>query len=104
LLALTSKLAALHAQYLHDQVVLSSVNEIEALTSDLSRKIWPKIRILAAADKKAAAPPDAEAPDDRTVGLQLAETEAGVGSSASEVANLVLALNSAVGQDRSAIG
>jgi len=104
LLALTSKLAALHAQYLHDQVVLSSVNEIEALTSDLSRKIWPKIRILAAADKKAAAPPEAEAPDDRTVGLQLAETEAGVGSSASEVANLVLALNSAVGQDRSAIG
>jgi len=39
LLALTSKLAALHAQYLHDRVVLSSVNEIEALTSDLSRKI-----------------------------------------------------------------
>jgi hypothetical protein len=71
LLALTSKLAALHAQHLHDPVVLSSVNEIEALTSDLSRKIWQKISILAAADKQDAAPPEGEAPDDRTAGLQL---------------------------------
>jgi hypothetical protein len=72
LLALTSKLAALHAQYLHDPVVLSSVNETEALTSDLSRKIWQKISILAAADKKDAAPPEGEAPDDRTTaGLRL---------------------------------
>jgi hypothetical protein len=71
LLALTSKLAALHAQHLHDPVVLSSVNEIEALTADLSRKIWQKISILAAADKQDAAPPEGEAPDDRTAGLQL---------------------------------
>ena len=71
LLALTSKLAALHAQYLHDPVVLSSVNEIEALTSDLSRKIWQKISILAAADNQDAAPPEDEGHDDGTAGLQL---------------------------------
>jgi hypothetical protein len=46
LLALTSKLAALHAQHLQDPVVLESVNDIESLTSDLSRKIWQKISIL----------------------------------------------------------
>ena len=50
LLALTSKLAALHAQRLNDAVVLSAVNDIEALTADLSRKIWQKISILAMAD------------------------------------------------------
>jgi hypothetical protein len=46
LLALTSKLAALHAQGLHDPVVLDAVNDIETLSSDLSRKIWQKITIL----------------------------------------------------------
>jgi hypothetical protein len=46
LLALTSKLAALHAQHLVDPVVLDAVNDIETLTADLSRKIWQKITIL----------------------------------------------------------
>lgn len=46
LLALASKLAALHAQHLQDPVVLDAVNDIESLTSDLSRKIWQKITIL----------------------------------------------------------
>ena len=50
LLALTSKLAALHAQNLNDAVVLYAVNDIETLTADLSRKIWQKISILAIAD------------------------------------------------------
>jgi hypothetical protein len=54
LLALTSKLAALHAQNLNDPVVLSAVNDIEALTSDLSRKIWQKISILSAHNPPAA--------------------------------------------------
>ena len=49
LLALTSKLAALHAQHLQDPVVLDAVNDIETLTSDLSRKIWQKITIIDAA-------------------------------------------------------
>lgn len=47
---MTSKLAALHAQHLNDAVVLGAVNDIEALTADLSRKIWQKISILAMAD------------------------------------------------------
>ena len=46
LLALTSKLAALHAEGLQDAVVLSAVNDVETLCSDLSRKIWQKITIL----------------------------------------------------------
>ena len=46
LLALISKLAALLAQHQQDVVVLSAVNDIEALTSGLSRKIWQKITIL----------------------------------------------------------
>ena len=46
LLALTSKLAALHAQHLQDPVVLGAVNDIESLTADLSRKIWQKLTIL----------------------------------------------------------
>ena len=56
LLALTSKLAALHAQHLQDPVVLDAVNDIESLTSDLSRKIWQKITILDIAEPTAAEP------------------------------------------------
>ena len=57
LLALTGKLAALHAQHLQDPVVLESVNDIESLTADLSNKIWQKITILdiATADPRTAA-------------------------------------------------
>ena len=46
LLALVSKLAALHAQDLQDPVVLEAVNDLESLTADLSRNIWQKITIL----------------------------------------------------------
>lgn len=53
LLALVSKLAALHAQDLQDAVVLEAVNDVESLTADLSRKVWQKITIL---DMTAAAP------------------------------------------------
>lgn len=53
LLALVSKLAALHAQDLQDAVVLEAVNDVESLTADLSRKVWQKITIL---DITAAAP------------------------------------------------
>jgi hypothetical protein len=44
--SLLSKLAALHTQYLQDPVVLAAVNDVESLTSDLSRKVWQKITIL----------------------------------------------------------
>jgi hypothetical protein len=46
LLALVSKLAALHAQDLQDTVVLAAVTDVESLTADLSRKVWQKITIL----------------------------------------------------------
>jgi hypothetical protein len=46
LLSLTSKLAALHAQYINDPIVLDAVNDIEVLASNLSNKIWQKIVIL----------------------------------------------------------
>ena len=46
LLSITSKLAALHAQYLRDPVVLDAVSDIEVLSSNLSSMIWQKIVIL----------------------------------------------------------
>lgn len=49
--SLTSKTAALYAQFLRDLVVLKAVNGIEELTSGLSRKIWQKLVILHAANE-----------------------------------------------------
>ena len=44
--ALIGKVAALYAQSLPDEVIVSSVNEIEVLTTGLSRKIWQKIVVI----------------------------------------------------------
>ncbi|MFT5858879.1 MAG: hypothetical protein ACI865_000973 [Flavobacteriaceae bacterium] len=44
--ALIGKVAVLYAQSLPDDVVVRSVNEIEVLTTGLSRKIWQKLVIL----------------------------------------------------------
>jgi hypothetical protein len=46
LLSLSSKLAALHVQYVNDPVVLDAVNDIEVLASNLSDRIGQKIVIL----------------------------------------------------------
>ncbi|MFN7962594.1 MAG: hypothetical protein U0002_15095 [Thermoanaerobaculia bacterium] len=46
MLAILGKVAALYAQHFDDEVVLDTVNEIESLTSNLSRKIWQKLTIL----------------------------------------------------------
>jgi hypothetical protein len=46
MLALTGKLAALYMQGTRDPVIIQTVNEIEDLTGNLSRKIWQKIMIL----------------------------------------------------------
>jgi hypothetical protein len=46
LLSMSSKLAALHVQYLNDPVVLDAVNDIETLASSLAGKMWQKIVIL----------------------------------------------------------
>lgn len=44
--ALIAKVAALYSQSLPDEVVVGAVNEIEVLSTGLSRKIWQKIMIL----------------------------------------------------------
>jgi hypothetical protein len=46
LLSLTGKVASLYAERFPDEVVLSTVNNVESLSSGLSRKIWQKIMIL----------------------------------------------------------
>jgi hypothetical protein len=45
-LSLTGKLAALYVQEFDDPVALAAVNEVEELTTGLSRKIWQKLMIL----------------------------------------------------------
>jgi hypothetical protein len=46
MLSITGKLAALFAQSVNDEVVIEAVNDIENLSSNLSRKIWQKITII----------------------------------------------------------
>ena len=46
MLSLTGKIAVLYVQNFDDDVMLSAVNEIEELTTGLSRKIWQKLMIL----------------------------------------------------------
>ncbi|MBV1911656.1 MAG: hypothetical protein KUG78_20355 [Kangiellaceae bacterium] len=46
MLAIVGKIAALYAQELPETTVISAVNEIESLTSGISRKAWQKIMIL----------------------------------------------------------
>ena len=46
MLSLISKIAALYIQNFDDPVVLAAVDEVETLTTGLSRKIWQKIMIL----------------------------------------------------------
>jgi hypothetical protein len=45
MLSLIGKIAALYAQYFNDPVVLNAVDDIEDLTTGLSRKIWQKIML-----------------------------------------------------------
>lgn len=46
MLSIIGKIAALYVQNFDDSVVLVSVDEVEDLTTGLSRKIWQKIMIL----------------------------------------------------------
>ena len=46
MLSLTGKVAALYAKGTDDGVVIETINEIEELTTGLSRKIWQKIMVL----------------------------------------------------------
>jgi hypothetical protein len=56
MLSLTGKVGALYAQDFKDAVVLSAVNELENLTTGLSRKVWQKIMILHKLDERAPQP------------------------------------------------
>lgn len=46
LLSIVGKLAAVYAQYLPSGEVITAVNEVENLSTDLSRKVWQKIMML----------------------------------------------------------
>ena len=46
MLSLTSKVASLYLRRFEDSAAIAAVNEIEDLTTGLSRKIWQKIMIL----------------------------------------------------------
>jgi hypothetical protein len=46
LLSLSSKVAALYADKLHDPDIVEAVGDIERLTSNLSQKIWQKIELI----------------------------------------------------------
>jgi hypothetical protein len=53
MLSVTGKIAALYVQKFDDPVVLAAAEDVEALTTGLSRKIWQKIMILNPALPKA---------------------------------------------------
>ncbi len=46
LLSLIAKVAALYAERVQDPVVIEAVNDIETMTTNLSRKIWQKISLV----------------------------------------------------------
>jgi hypothetical protein len=54
MLSLTGKLAALYAQYFPDATVVAAVNDVEQLTTNLSRKIWQKIVLVQQAPASSA--------------------------------------------------
>jgi hypothetical protein len=46
MLAVIGKVAAMYVQKFHDPVVLAAANEVESLTTGLSRKVWQKLMII----------------------------------------------------------
>lgn len=64
MLSLVGKIAALYVRHLDDAVALAAVNEIEALTTGLSGKIWQKLTILHSWEfRSAPGPPTQTVPD-----------------------------------------
>lgn len=62
MLSLSGKIAALYTQSIQDPVVIETVNELETLSTNLSRKIWQKIMILDQAAAERAKPAPAKEP------------------------------------------
>jgi hypothetical protein len=63
MLSIVSKIAALYVQDLRDPLTLAAVDEIESLTSGLSRKVWQKIAIIDRVSGHRPANPPASPPD-----------------------------------------
>jgi hypothetical protein len=61
MLSLAGKVAALYIQHFEDAEAVSAVNDLEDLTSGLSRKIWQKIMVLPSAGRDLAKPDSASA-------------------------------------------
>lgn len=61
MLSLAGKIAALYIQHFEDSEAVSAVNDLEDLTSGLSRKIWQKIMVLPTAARDLAKPEGAPA-------------------------------------------
>jgi len=55
MLSLVAKIAALYAERMRDPVVIEAVNDIETMTTNLSRKIWQKISLVEYAGPRGAA-------------------------------------------------
>jgi hypothetical protein len=53
MLSLTGKVAALYIRRFDDSVSLAAVNELESLTTGLSRKVWQKLMILYSLESQA---------------------------------------------------
>ena len=56
MLSLAGKVAALYIQHFEDSEAVSAVNDLEDLTSGLSRKIWQKIMVLPSAARDLSKP------------------------------------------------
>jgi len=52
MLSITGKIAALYIQSFDDDVAVAAVNEVENLTTGLSRKIWQKLMIIYAMEQE----------------------------------------------------
>ena len=79
MLSLTAKVATLYAQSTRDGVVISSVTELEQVSSNLSHKIWQKITLIRDLDEPANArvrtPASTKAVPQQSIGGALAETQ-----------------------------
>ncbi len=82
MLSLTGKLAAVYIQQFNDPVAIESANDVESLTTGLSRKIWQKISavhdLAEVRDQETGKETDSELKDDS--GASTGKTAAGPGS------------------------
>ena len=62
MLSVIGKIAAIYGQHFSDSVALAAVNEIETLSTGLSRKIWQKLMLLEAVAGDAGDAPKVEPP------------------------------------------